>query len=127
MTDPLQVALLRLSLAQACTTMEKELPILSGAGIELDGLAACEFMHRLSNAVDAGVMISEHQGPYKAAARSICCALEDERLDMFALMPHIAAGEKAPVMVMAQGLELDAGLLWMLAQTALKPARRAVC
>jgi hypothetical protein len=54
-------------------------------------------------------------------------ALENNRLDTTELLTYISAGERGPVTAAAQDLQLDPGLLWTLAQNALKPALRAWC
>jgi FdhE protein len=62
-----------------------------------------------------------------AAAHRIRIVLEENRLDVGGLLPHIAAGESNQVFSAAKGLQVDHGLVWTLAQNALKPALRAWC
>jgi FdhE protein len=111
-----------LTIDQARAKMKTGLPLLHNLDLELDEQAVCELMLQLARAVET---CGENNRLRAAAARRIRLALEEERLSVSGLLPHIAAGKSGMVTSMAQGLQLDPGLVWTLAQNALKPALRA--
>jgi Protein involved in formate dehydrogenase formation len=133
----LHVGTISLTPEQARAKMEAGLPLLSGLDLDLDVEAVRELMIKLARAVETvGKKNSWHKlrlpwlktsSEPDSAARRIRLALEENRLDISALLPHIAAGDNGPVATAAQSLELDPGLVWTLAQNALKPALRAWC
>ncbi len=133
----LHVGTLSLTPEQVRAKMEKGFPLLQDLDLELDVTAARELMLRLAAAIAAANKKTQvHKlrlpwtlvlkGPAAAASR-VRRALEENRLDISALLPHIAAGENGPVMSAAEELKLDPELLRTLAQNALKPALRAWC
>jgi FdhE protein len=105
--------------------------------LDLDVESVRELMIKLASAVETiGKKNPWHrlrlprtpaQHETDAAAHRIRAALEENRLDLGALLPHIASGESGPITSAAQNLNLDPGLLMTLAQNALKPALRAWC
>jgi hypothetical protein len=59
-----------------------------------------------------------------AAAGQIRRAVERNELDLASLWDALATGDRRRVEVIAARFQLDAGLLWLLAENALKPALR---
>jgi len=125
------VEAISLTPAEAFAKMEKGLPLLYDIGLELDGQSVMELMLRIAGAVEklrenepslSQVRSSDELG---MKARLIRLALEEKTLDVDELLPVVAAGEREILASVAQGLRLDAGLLWILSQNALKPALRA--
>jgi len=133
----LHVGTISLTSEQVRAKIEAGLPLLHDVNLDLDVESVRELMIKLARAVEtASKKNSWHKlrlpwvhtaGAPASAARQIRTALEENKLDVGALLPHIAAGDNAPVATAAQGLELDPGLLMTLAQNALKPALRAWC
>ena len=132
----LPVAPLSLAPEEARAKMEAGLPLLHGLDLELDVKAVHELMLKLARAVETMKRKSrphkllpwlKASGTSETAATRIRLALEEGRLDISALLPHVTAGESHQAGSLAQGLQLDAGLLWTLAQNAVKPALRAWC
>jgi len=133
----LRVAPVSLTLEEARAKMELGLPLLHDLDLELDVEAVHELMLKLARAVET--MKKKNQpnkfqlpwlqtsGKTDSAARRIRIVLEGNKLDVGALLPHIAAGESGPVFSAAQNLALDPGLLMTLSQNALKPALRVWC
>lgn len=133
----LRVAPASLNPEEARAKMELGLPLLHDLDLELDVEAVRELMLKLARAVET---MKKKNQPHKlrlpwfqtssetdSATRRIRTVLEENKLDIGDLLPHIAAGESGPVFSAAQNLELDPGLLMTLAQNALKPALRAWC
>ena len=133
----LRVAHVSLTPKEARAKMELGLPLLNDLDLELDVEAVHELMLKLSRAAET--MNKKHK-PHKfrlpwlqtsvetdSAARRIRIVLEENKLDIGALLPHIAAGESGPIFSVAQNLDLDPGLLMILSQNALKPALRVWC
>jgi FdhE protein len=108
---------------QARAKMKKGQPLLFDLALDLDVEAMRELMLRLARAVESP--LGEKRPQKSEAARLVRCALEENRLDIDALLPHIAAGERGTLTSAAQSLQLDPDLVWSLAQSALKPALRA--
>ncbi len=133
----LHVGTISLTLEQVRAKLEKGLPLLHDVDLDLDVEAVRELMIKLARAVKtASKKNSWHKlrlpwvhttGAPASAARQIRTALEENKLDVGALLPHIAAGDNGPVTTAAQSLALDPRLVWTLAQNALKPALRAWC
>jgi FdhE protein len=133
----LRIAPASLTQEEARAKMELGLPLLHDLDLELDVEAVRELMLKLARAVET---MKKRNQPHKlwlpwlqtsgetdSAARRIRIVLEDNKLDIGDLLPHIAAGESGPVFSAAQNLEIDPGLLMTLAQNALKPALRTWC
>lgn len=97
--------------------LEQGQPLLAGIDLELDSAALKELVLRLARALERG----------NVKARRIREALEQNRLDIGALLPRITAGAKDEIDAAARSLELDPGLLRTIVQNALKPALRAWC
>ncbi len=126
---------------QARAKLGAGLPLLPGLDLDLDVQSVCDLMLRLALSMES---IEEIQPAYKfdmacmsedtctdkdglphGAVRRIRLALEENKTDVGALLPHIADGERDFVELAAREMQLDPGLLWMLAQYALKPALHA--
>jgi FdhE protein len=133
----LRVAPLTLTPGEAQAKMELGLPLLHDLDLELDVEAMHELMIKLARAVE--IMKKKNQ-PYKlklpwlqtsdetiTTVSRVRLALEEDRLDISALLLYIAAGNKHQVISAAQDLHLDPDLVWTLAQNALKPALREWC
>jgi len=116
-----------ISPVQARTKMSEGLPLLHDIDLELDMQSVHDLMLSLTRAVET---FGENKQSYKdgdekqgiAAARRIRMALEANKLNAVELLPDIAAGRKSLVVSLAERLQLDADLLWILTQNALKPA-----
>jgi FdhE protein len=117
--------------------MESGVHLLSDLDLELDVEAMRALMIKLAAAVERACRedqplklrlpwLSSSREP-GAAARRIRTALEENTLDIDALLSHVAAGGKDEVATAIKELELDPGLVLTLAQNALKPAMRAWC
>lgn len=122
------------------------MPLLHDINLALDDQAARELMIRLARALeelrteseppkyrlpwtrgktpDAAALAGDGAAMRASAARSIRLALEENRLDLGALLAHATAGDNGFVNSIAQSMTLDPGLLWTLAQNAVKPALR---
>jgi FdhE protein len=133
----LHVGTISLTPEQVRAKMEAGMPLLHDVDIDLDVEAVRELMIKLARAVKtASKKNSWHKlrlpwlqtsSEPASAARQIRTALEENKLDVGALLPHIAAGDNGPVTTAAQTSGLDPGLLMTLARNALKPALRAWC
>jgi formate dehydrogenase accessory protein FdhE len=105
-----------MTVEEARAKMGRGLPLLRGGELELDVNAVKDLMIQLTTAAEkmkAGL------------ARRIRFALEDEALDVALLIPHVMAGDRDRAAAMAQGLQLDPDLVWLLAGNAMKPAMQA--
>jgi FdhE protein len=133
----LRVAQVSLTPEEARAKMELGLPLLHDLDLELDVEAAHELILKLARAIET---MNKKNQPHKfrlpwlqtpdetdSAARRIRIVLEEKKLEVGALLPHIAAGESGPVLSAAQNLDLDPGLLMTLSQNVLKPALRVWC
>jgi FdhE protein len=126
---------------EACSKLEMGLPLLTGLDLELDIQSVSDLMLGLARSIEA---IDELQHGYTfdtagfskdtcadmdallpVAARSIRLAFEENKIDIGALLTHVTAGERNIIESTARDLHLDPGLLWTLAQSALKPALHA--
>ncbi|MDE3090351.1 MAG: formate dehydrogenase accessory protein FdhE, partial [Chloroflexota bacterium] len=128
------------------------LPLLHEVDLRLDERAARDLMVRIARALEEAhteAPPQKHRAPWRrgkvpdaaalfgsahagdgaalraAAAREIRLALEEDRIEMGALLSRVAGGDSPFVTALAQGLKLDAGLTWTLAQNSFKPALRA--
>ncbi len=148
----LNVAPLMLTREEARAKMELGLPLLHNLDLALDDQAARDLMIRLAQALESTsvndhtpkrrlpwtrtrephpVQLYEHvhagdDATLRAtAAGQLCRGLEQNEIEMSALLAHAAAGDGGYVTALAQGLQLDSALLWTLTQYVLKPALRA--
>jgi FdhE protein len=116
-----------LSAEQARSKMEMGLPLLHDLDLELDGKALCDLFLRLACAVEKfgeGRQKGRGAASRKGAVRRVREALEEDKLNVVALLQCVAAGEKNSAISSAESLGLDADIVWMLAQNALKPVVR---
>jgi FdhE protein len=133
----LHIASVPMTPEQAREKMTMGLPLLHSLDLELEIKAVHELMVQLAAAVETiGRKIRSHKlqlpcvqvsQESDVAARRIRLALKENRLDIGALLPYIAANESGPVTSASKSLQLDPGLVWTLAQNAFKPALRAWC
>ncbi len=131
----LHVGTVSLAPDEACAKIERGQPLLRDLDLDLDVEAVRELMIRLAAAMET--VAKKHQrrklrlpwihtaGKPVSAARQIRIALEENKLDVGAFLPRVAAGENGPVASTAEELGLDPRLLATLAENALKPALRA--
>ncbi len=137
----LHVVPLSIAPEEARTKLETGLPLLAGMDLELDVRSVSDVMSRLALSLEA---IDETQHACKldmtgfseatrtdmdalpsGAARGIRMALEENKTDVGALLPHVADGDRGFIESAAGEMKLDPGMLWMLAENALKPALHA--
>jgi FdhE protein len=133
----LRVAPVYLAPEEARAKMELGLPLLHDLDLELDVEEVHELTLKLARAVETMKTKNQPhkfrlpwlqtQGKTDSAARRIRIVLEEKKLDVGALLAHIAAGESGPVFSAAQNLDLNPGLLMTLLQNALRPALRVWC
>jgi FdhE protein len=102
---------------QARDRLERGLPLLRGLDLGVDAAAARSLVIGLARALEA-TLRSE-------PAQRLRVALERDEPGSGELLPLAAAGDREAVAAAARRSELDADLLWMLAQAALRPALRA--
>jgi FdhE protein len=115
----LPVAPASLTPDQARAKMARGLPLLQDLELEFDQPAGQELMTALTSAL-------EHSGGNnRTRYQRVRLALQEGRLTAGNVLPLAAAGEKNAVQSLAKSLQLDPGLLWTLAQNAIKPAWRA--
>lgn len=112
----LHAAPISMTVEQAHTRLELGLPLLHDVDLDLDYRAACELMIQLTRALERARV---------PAARPIRRALEQGKLETRVLLPHVTASDTGYASTLAEGLQLDPGLMWTIAQNALKPALRA--
>ncbi len=111
---------------EARAKMEMGRPLLHDVDLALDDRAAHDLMIQLAHALEkSGKGSKPDTTPRRSAARRIREALEQNKIEMSALLPHVMSGDRIRVTSLAQSLQLEPGLLWTLAQNALKPALRA--
>jgi FdhE protein len=135
----LRAGTISLTTGQVRAKMESGVPLFSGLDLDFDVEAVRTLMIKLAAAVErAGSVdqtpklklrlpwISSTLEP-DTAARRIRTALEENTLEVGALLSHVAAGDKKAVASVSQDLGLDPGLAETFAQNALKPALRAWC
>jgi hypothetical protein len=150
----LHISPISMTVEQAREKLQAGLPLLHNLDLELDYAAAGVLMAQMARGLEApdgearpakrGWRRPHDQEPDRlalyeharagdtaklraAAARQIRVALEQGRLDPSVLLPHVAGGEGEYVTALAESLQLDPGLVWTLAQNALKPALYAWC
>jgi FdhE protein len=92
--------------------------LLNGVPLAFDRDRVRELMLGLARSLEAAG---------RTAVSPIRSALEGDRLDVEELLGHVAAGDYPSLAARAEADALDPSLLWMLAQSALKPALRAWC
>jgi hypothetical protein len=112
-------------------------PILSELDLGLDVDAVRELMIKLLLAIESvsrknsslKVRLPWFPTPHHSdsAVSRLRLALEQRRLDIGALLPDIASGNRAAVNCAVEDLGLDSNLIWTLVQNALKPALRDFC
>jgi formate dehydrogenase maturation protein FdhE len=115
----LHVAPVFMTPEQAQAKMAKGLPLLHDIDLEIDDEAALELMLLLARAVE--------QSNENDQARQIRSALEEHRLDAGSLLTCTATGDRNAVTSIARHLNLNADLVWTLAQNTLRPALRVWC
>ena len=122
----LPVAPLALTPDQARDKLESRVPLLQGVPLTFEAGAACELMVGLAHTLEE---VPEHSTGQslgrRAAARRIRRFLERGDLKASVLLRRVRAGNRAAVVALAEAWQLDADLLWRLAQHALTPALRA--
>jgi Protein involved in formate dehydrogenase formation len=147
----LHVTPLAITQDQARAKMEKGIPLLQGADLALDDWAARNLMVRLARTLEdvpkeressrrwvwqlgdrrkrlrdrERVDENEEELRRATSARQIRLLLEQGKLDAGALLARVGMSDLAWVIALAENWQLDAGLLWTLAQHALTPALRA--
>jgi FdhE protein len=143
----LDVAPIDLTEATARAKLEQGLPLLHEVDLAVDAQGVRDLMIRLARALEEppaphtapkarahapdafALYESARSGDGEmlraAAVRQIRLALEADRVDMSALLPRVTAGDRAFVAMLARESKLDEGLLWALAQNAIKPGLRA--
>lgn len=143
----LRVAPVPLTADEIRMKMASGVPLLSGIDLELDVQAAVGLMLQLVRALEnCGEITSDRMSwlPWKrtpepalteapdcrglangAATRQIRQALESGRLNVGDLLTFIAAGDSESAAALAQSLQLDSGLVEVLAGYTLKPALHA--
>ena len=130
-TADLRTAAVPLTAKQVRQKLEQGVPLLHDVDLELDVEAVQELTLKLARAIEA-VDAKRHSpgfhfpwaGTAEAASsvRKLRQVLEGRRLDLAALLPHIAKNDRASVESVARQLEVDAGLVMVLGQNALRPA-----
>jgi len=117
----LHAAPVSITLDQVRAKMEMGLPLLHDLDLEYDGQAIRELMLQLARALET---MRAQDWPQKRW-HQIRLAIEENELNVSALLPLVAAGKRDAAAFMARSLRLDPDLVWTLAQNALKPALRA--
>jgi FdhE protein len=102
---------------QARDRLEHGLPLLRGLDLGIDETAA----HDLSISLARALEDTLDTGP----ARRLRAALERDDPCIGELLPPTAAGNRETIAAAARRRDLDADLLWTLAQAALRPALQA--
>ena len=133
----LHVAAVPFTEGQIRSKMEQGLPLLHNEAVALDIAAARDLLLCLARAVESVETPAQYRGPrlpwlrsfnaHTKEARQFRLALEDGRLDVSALLLHIAAGDKETALAALRPFGFDVNLALLLAQNALKPALRAWC
>ncbi len=131
--------------AQARAKMERGQALLQDVGLELDGRAAVNLILRMARGLETLGRRRRPREPRVSAspksvemalddallratsAHKVRLALEENKLDVLALLPHVLSGKNDSLTFAAESLELDPGLVRTLAQNAVKPALRAWC
>jgi len=130
----LKAAPVLVSPEQARENLEQGIPLLCAHELDLDLDSARNLMLNMATRLERLNMNDQprtfhlpwQRMPQKepGAAERIRVALEENSLEVWPLLTHVAAGEQVPVAMTAQRLELDDKLLWTLAENTLKPALR---
>jgi FdhE protein len=102
---------------QARSRLEQGLPLLRGQDLGVDETAARELLVGLARVLE-GVLSSE-------TAQRLRAAIERGDPGCGELLAAAAAGSREEIVAVARRCGLDAGLLWLVAQSALQPALRA--
>lgn len=118
----LHVRTLLLTPEQAREKMGNGLPLLLNTDLDIDMDSMRDLMIRLARALESSAGEKTAQAD---AAHRILLALEENKLDVGALLAPVAGGNNTPIISSAHAPGLDAELLMTLVQNALKPALRA--
>ena len=112
---------------QARVKMESGQPLLHDQHLELSVEAVRDLILKLARAVESIHVVIEDSDPLlrTESAHRIRLALEENRLNISALLPHVVANENRPVASAAQEIELDTGLILVLTHNALELALHA--
>jgi FdhE protein len=111
---------------QARAAMEAGRPLLEVTELELDVMAVRDLMIDVAQAIDAvadeeGVDEGSNVRRIGAAAGRVRLALQRDQVDVDDLISSVAAGVKSRAAAIAHSLDLDNGILWSIAQNALRP------
>lgn len=111
--------------ADALLKMEKGVPLLHEIDLGLDVEAVHKLMLQLARSVEKFYEGRENGDDAllrSQAARRIRKLIEENRLNVSVLISGAAAGKRDLITSSSQGLGVDDGLLWILAQNALNPS-----
>ena len=128
---------LEISQDQARAKLEAGQPLLSGIELPIDEEDARPLMIQLARALGKGPIKEDHasrrfwprnaqrdqpadESPRAAAAKKIAVLLEEGHANVSGLLAQVVAGDRAAVVAWAEKFQLDADLLWTLAQFALR-------
>lgn len=117
----LRAATVTLSSGEVRTRMESGRPLLQELDLDVDIPSVGELLNRLVTAV-VGLDPGGERG---AEARRFKTALDEERIDVGALLRDIASGAVDSVAKAAEGLGLDPDLVLLLGRNAITPALHA--
>lgn len=106
---------------QAQAKMGKGLPLLSNVNLEIDEEALSNLLMRLAEAVETASE-QDKSTTFAVDARRIRMAFNQNRLNIGELLCHIAAEDNNNLKSYAESLQLNEGLLGMLAKNAFKTA-----
>ena len=120
----LQVAPVAITPDEARAKMESGVPLLQGVDLAFNDGAAGDLLARLAQALENVSEENEEKPRRMASARQIVLLLEAGKLKAGALWRWVKAGDQAEVIAVAEAWQLDADLLWLLAQYSLTPALR---
>ncbi|HVO70274.1 MAG TPA: formate dehydrogenase accessory protein FdhE [Aggregatilineaceae bacterium] len=99
-------------------------PLLHGMDLPIDAGAACNLLVRMARAIGS-IPVAKATRPARSAfARHIQHLAEQERLPAAQLLQLVAVGHRDEVTALAEAWEVDADLLWLLAQYGLTPSLR---
>jgi FdhE protein len=115
-----------LTLAEARRKMQEGLPLLHCLDLELSAEAVHGLMTDLARAIER-IWDMKASSKSRDAIRLVRVALEENALDVSRLLPLVTAGDGDALASAAHTLQIDAGLVRTLLQSALKPALRAWC
>ena len=117
-----------LTAKRARSKMETGVPLLHYLDLELEVEAVHKLMLQLACRVEKfyeGRQEGNNALPSTQAARRIRELLEENKLNIIWLLSSAAAGGRHLMTSASQSFGIDAGLLWILTQNALRPALRA--